>query len=105
MHQAGPRIHPDVCFQAEEPLVALARLVHRRVAALVLVLVLRRRRRSDDGARGQPHSVLLQVVVDRREQAGRQIVAPQQVPKLVDCGPVRRTLAAKVDPDETPHGL
>ena len=87
------RIHPDMRLQPEVPLVALLRLVHRRIA--LPSLVLGRGRSMDDGriddrAGLDADALGLQMYVHRLQHQAAQFVLLQQMPeaqhrRLIRC--------------------
>ena len=91
----------------EEPLVALLRLVHLRVALTRTVL---RRGRGRDDARIhdrpllQPMTLRRQVRVDRTKQFPAQVMPLQQMPEVQDRRLVRQR-TRQPQPDEPAHRL
>ena len=99
-------IDAHVGIHAEVPLLALAHLVHLRVALAALVIGRRRRMqdgRIDDGARADLQPMLLQVAVHLGEDALAQFVPLEQMTELAHRRLVRRRLAAKIDAHEAAH--
>jgi len=107
VNQLGATVHTDVGFHAKEPLVALAGLVHLRVALFLLVLG-GTRGIDDTGIDNGPsvyfQTVLLEILIDQMKQLVAQIVALHQVTELADRGLVRHGLLAQINPNEYPHG-
>lgn len=94
-------LHPEV------PLLALGGLVHVWVTGLVGVL--RRARGVDNrgihnGAGGHAIAEGLEMLSDRLEERGPQLVCFQQMPEPADRGFVGNGFHAQVDPDEGAHG-
>lgn len=92
MHLPEGRVHPDVRFHPEVPLVALLGLMHLRVTGASSVL--RRGRRGDDRGindAAAPHdpALLLEDLVLRLEQPGAELMLLQQMPKPQQRGRIR----------------
>src|SRR5579863_2218715 len=92
VHDAGLRVHTDVRLHAEVPLVALARLMHLRIA--LPLRVLRRRGRMNNGgvhnrSGRDADAPAVQITVHRIQHGPAQIVLLQQVTKLQDGGLIR----------------
>ncbi len=107
MNELGATVHTDVGLHPEVPLIALAGLVHVRVA--LLLFVLGRTRRIDDtgvndGAPGYLQPVFLKVLIDQVEQVVAQVMFLHQMAEFTDRCLVRHRLPAKVNPDEPAQG-
>ena len=108
MRQAEFGIDADMGLHAEEPVLALLRLMHFRVAFFVAVLGRGRRRdqgRVDDGPLAHHQATAGQVPVDFIEDPARQVVFLEQTAKLEKCRRVRRRLVRQVDADKAANGL
>src|SRR4051795_2004295 len=108
MDQARGDIDPDMGLHPEVPLIALLRLVHLRITALLLVL--RRRRGGNDGRiddRPVPHqqAALLQHRPDLVEQPLCQIVPFQPMPEMQYRSRVRHRGAGQRDPGKAAQRL
>lgn len=106
MNHLCPAVDPDVRLHPEEPLIPLLRLVHVRIA--LLILVLRRRRGADDGRvdngpTADLDAVGFQVLEYVLEQGGAEILALQQVTEAANRRLIGRALHAQVDADEATH--
>ena len=100
VHNALLGVHADVRLHTEIPLVALARLMHLRVARAGRVLGRRRRvnnGRVHDRARANADAAAVQVMVDRVQHRHAQIVPLQQVAEVQDGRLVRRRRPPKID--------
>ena len=108
MRQARLGIDADMGLHAEEPVLALLRLVHLRIALLVPVLGRRRRRdqgRVDNGPFAHHQAFAGQVPVDLIEDPACQIVLLEQAAELEQRRRVRRRLVRQVDADKAADGL
>src|SRR3954471_6830051 len=108
MDQARGDIDPDMGLHPEVPLIALLRLVHLRITALLLVL--RRRRGGNDGRiddRPVPHqqAALLPHRPDLVEQPLCQIVPFQPMPEMQYRSRVRHRVAGQRDPGKAAQRL
>jgi len=104
VHQAGLRVHPNMGFHAEVPLVALLNLVHLGVAFTGLVFG--RARCSNQGgihhgARLEQQAMGGQLGVDDLQNLWTQLVLFEQMTKSQDADPVWNALGA-ADPCEVP---
>jgi hypothetical protein len=95
VHQTGLRVHPNMGFHAEVPLVALLNLVHLGVT--LTGLILGRARCSNQGgihhgARLEQQAVSGQLGVDDLQNLWAQRVLFQQMTKSQDADPVRNAL-------------
>jgi len=99
-------IRSDVQLHSEVPILALAGLLHLRVASRTRVLG-RTRRRDDgcvhDGTRAQQQPPFFQQASDRIEDRLSQPMALQQVAKAQNRALIRHHLVAQLHPRETPH--
>ena len=106
--QLGPRVHANVSFHPEVPLVALPRLTHLGIALLFPVLGRTGRvdqGRIHDGPSADSQSSALQVFPHLLENGFSQPVGLQQVAELADRRLIRRWLPSQVDPHKTAHRL
>lgn len=97
MNELGLAVDTNMRLHPKVPLVALLRLMHRRIASALLVL--RRGRRVDqgrmyDGSARHGQSVLRQILVHPLKQRVAEILALHQVVKLADRRLVRHRPAA-----------
>lgn len=107
VNELGATVDTDMALHAEIPLVALASLVHLRIAFLLLVLG--RTGRTDDGGiddrtTGYLQTVLLKVLIDQMEQLIAQVVLLHQMAELADRGFVRCRLTTEINAHELAQG-
>ena len=107
MDQLGLTVHTDVRLHAEVPLVTLLRLVHLRVARLVLILGRGRGIDDggiDDGAGRYLQSFGLQMPSNFLEQTFAQLMLFEQMAEFAYGGFIRCTFPTQIDTDELAHG-
>ena len=100
MHQLAVPIRPDVRFHPEIPLVALAGLVHFRVAFLFLVLGGGRcgdQGGVHQGAFAQQQAAGGQVGVDGGKEAFAQVMRFKQTPEFQERGGVGHPLGGQIN--------
>ena len=107
MNELGAAVHTDVGLHPEVPLVALAGLVHVRIA--LLFLVLGRTRSTDDagvndGTSGDLQPVFLEVLIDQVEQMIAQIMFLHEMAEFANRCLIRDRLPAEIDTDELAQG-
>jgi len=106
VNQLGFRIHANMGFHSEVPLVAFLGLTHIRIA--LLLLVLGRTGRTDDagindGAAVHFQAILFQILVNQVEELVSQIAFFHEVAEFADGCLVRRRLSAQVNTDKATH--
>src|SRR3954470_573381 len=100
MHDAFFGIHSDVRLHPEVPLVSFLRLMHLRIALLLLILGRGRRvdnGRIDDRARGDANTPALQIQGSPYPASGRTVRALPAMAEVQDRGLVRRRGAAQIN--------
>ena len=107
MNKLCATVHTDVGLHPEVPLIALAGLVHIRVA--LLLFVLGRTRRIDDtgvndGPAGYLQPVLLEVLIDQVKQMIAQIMFLHQMAEFTNGCLVRHRFPAEINTDEVAQG-
>ena len=108
MDQLRLRVYAKMRFHPKINLIALARLVHYRVPALLAVPGRTRRfndRCIDNRALLDLTSLFAQVAIDLLKDSRRQCFALQQVTELAYRGLVHHSLATQVDADKFAHHL
>jgi hypothetical protein len=100
-------IDADVDLHAEKPLVALLRLMHVRVSALVFVLG--RRRRADDGsihdgAFADLDAMAVEMFEDVLEDGFAECVLFEQMAETANGRLIRRGAFPEIETDEAAHG-
>ena len=97
-------IYADVRLGSEKPLVALARLMHLRIALFLAVLGggwRRDDRGIDDGAGGDAQALAGQVMVHRVQNLAAQFMLLQQTTEAKNRGLVRRRGTAQINTRKT----
>ena len=107
MNDLGLAVDPDMGLHAEVPLIPLTRLMHVRIA--LLVLVLGGRGGIDDGgiddrALGDLDALGLQMPVDLPKELFPEMVLLEEMTELQDGGLIRHRLPAEIDTHEPAHG-
>jgi hypothetical protein len=108
MRQPGFGIDADMGLHAEEPVLALFRLMHFRIAFFVAVFGRGRRcnqSRVDDSPLAHHQATAGQVPVDFIEDPRRQVVLLEQTAELEQCRCVRSRLVRQVNTDKAANGL
>ena len=106
VNQLGFAVDTDMGLHAKEPLVALASLVHIRIALFILVLGRAWRVDDtgiDDGSPVYLQAIFLEILIDQIEQSISQVMALHQMSELTDGCFVRRRLLTEVNAHELAH--
>ena len=106
MNQLGFAVDTNMGLHTEVPLVTFARLVHIRVALLLLVLGGTRCVNNSGVNDGSPvyfQAILREILIDQMKQSITQVVAFHQMAKSTDGRFVRGWLLPKIDAHKLAH--